>query len=78
MGEEKEVKLKFTIVKMLNYGAVAAIVIGLLWGILAAAGQPDYVDSGTYAFSEFLQGLFFGIVGGGILAGLAELISRKQ
>jgi hypothetical protein len=76
-GEEKEVKVnvQFTVVKLLNYGAIAAVAIGLLWGILAAAGA-DYA-SGTFRFSAFLQGLFFAVFGGAVLAGLGELVSRK-
>ena len=77
MPEEKEVHLKFTVVKLLNYGALAAIAVGLLYGILAAVGAPEYT-SGTYAFAEFLKGLFLAILGGGMLAGLAEIVSRKQ
>lgn len=77
MTQEKEVKLKFTAVKVLNYGAIAAVVVGLLWGILGAAGLPEGY-SGTYKFAAFLQGLFFAIVGGAILVGLAEIVSRKQ
>jgi hypothetical protein len=78
MGEEKQVKVnvQFTVVKLLNYGAIAAAVIGILWGIIAAVGA-DYA-SGTYKFAAFLQGLFFGIFGGGVLAGLGELLGSKK
>ena len=77
-GKEKEVKVnvKFTVIKLLNYGAIAAVVVGLLWGILAAAGYEG--APGTYRFAQFLQGLFFAVVGGAVLAGLGELVSRKD
>ena len=76
-GKEKEVKVnvKFTVVKMLNYGAIAAVAIGLLWGILAAVGWEG--APGSLRYSEFLQGLFFAVFGGAVLAGLGELVSRK-
>lgn len=74
--KEVEVKVRFTTIKLLNYGAIAAVIIGLLWGIFAAAGA-DYAP-GTFRFSAFLQGLFFGVFGGAVLAGLGELVSRKQ
>lgn len=76
--EEKEVQVnvRFTTIKLLNYGAIAAVIIGLLWGIFAAAGA-DYAP-GTFRFSAFLEGLFFGVFGGAVLAGLGELVSRKQ
>jgi len=76
--EEKQVhvNVKFTVVKLLNYGAIAAAVIGLLWGIFAAVGT-DYA-TGTAKFALFLQGLFFGVFGGAVLAGLGELVSSKK
>ncbi len=74
--EEKEVHVKFTIIKILNYGAIAVAIIGLLWGIFAAVGYEG--APGTYKFASFLQGLFFGAFGGAVLAGLGELVSRKQ
>ena len=78
MGEEKQVNVnvRFTVVKLLNYGAIAAAVIGLLWGIFGAVGFEG--APGTYRFAEFLQGLFFGLFGGAVLAGLGELVSSKK
>ncbi|HEY49069.1 MAG TPA: hypothetical protein G4O13_03405 [Dehalococcoidia bacterium] len=75
MEEEKEVTFKFTVLKLLKWGAIAAVIVGLLWGILAAVGWEG--ASGSLRFSEFLQGLFFAILGGGVLAGLAEILERK-
>lgn len=77
-GKEKEVKVnvKFTVVKLLNYGAIAAVVVGLLWGILAAAGS-NYAP-GSFRFAQFLQGVFFAVFGGAVLAALSELVSRKD
>lgn len=76
--EEKQVRVdvKFTVVKLLNYAAIAAVIIGLLWGIFAAVGA-DYA-SGTSKFAMFLQGLFFAVFGGAVLAGLGELVSSKK
>jgi hypothetical protein len=76
--EEKQVNVnvRFTVIKLLNYGAIAAAVIGILWGIFAAVGA-DYA-SGTYKFGAFLEGLFFGVFGGAVLAGLGELVSSKK
>ena len=76
-GTEKEVKVnvQFTVVKLLNYGAIAAVVIGLLWGIIAAVGYEGM--PGSFKFAQFLQGLFFAVFGGAVLAGLGELVSRK-
>jgi len=78
MGEEKQVhvNVQFTVVKLLSYGAVAALIIGLLWGIFAAVGPQAY--PGTLRFAGFLEGLFYGIFGGGVLAGLSELIASKK
>ncbi|MGB2855442.1 MAG: hypothetical protein WBC61_02180 [Dehalococcoidia bacterium] len=78
MMEEKEVQVnvRFTTIKLLNYGAIAAVIIGLLWGIFAAVGWEG--APGTFKFSAFLEGLFFGVFGGAVLAGLSELVSRKQ
>jgi hypothetical protein len=75
--EEKEVKvnLSFTTVKLLTYGAIAAAIIGLLWGILAAVGLEGM--SGSYRFSQCLQGIFFGIFGGCVLYGLSQIAQRK-
>jgi hypothetical protein len=75
--EEKEVKvnLAFTPVKLLTYGAIAAVIIGLLWGILAAVGLEGF--SGSYRFSQCLQGFLFGIFGGGTLYGLSLILQRK-
>ena len=76
--EEKEVKvnLAFTSVKLLTYGAIAAAIIGLLWGILAAVGMDG--APGSYRFALFLEGFFFAIFGGGTLYGLSLIIQRKQ
>ncbi|MGB2583391.1 MAG: hypothetical protein WBC11_07000 [Dehalococcoidia bacterium] len=78
MGEEKEVQVnvRFTTIKLLNYGAIAAVIIGLLWGIFAAVGS-EY-QAGPEKIGYFLEGLFFGVFGGAVLAGLGELVSRKQ
>jgi hypothetical protein len=78
MEEEKQVKVnvQFTVVKLLNYGAIAAAVIGLLWGIFAAVGYEGM--PGTFRFAGFLEGLFFGVFGGAVLAGLGELVSSKK
>jgi uncharacterized membrane protein len=78
MMEEKEVQVnvRFTTIKLLNYGAIAAVIIGLLWGIFAAVGA-NYAP-GTFRFAAFLEGTFFGVFGGAVLAGLSELVSRKQ
>ena len=76
--EKKEVRvnIKFTTVKLLTYGAIAAAIIGLLWGILAAVGLEG--APGSYKFAAFLQGLFFAVLGGCVLYGLSEIVSRKQ
>ena len=74
-GEEKQFMFQYTILKLLKWGAPAAVIIGLLWGILAAVGWEG--ASGSLRFAEFLQGLFFAILGGGVLAGLAEILERK-
>ena len=76
--EEKEVQVnvRFTTIKLLNYGAIAAVIIGLFWGIFAAVGWEG--APGTFKFAAFLEGLFFGVFGGAVLAGLSELVSRKQ
>jgi hypothetical protein len=75
-GKEVQVNVKFTVIKLLNYGAIAAAVVGLLWGIFAAVGS-DYAP-GTMRFAAFLEGFFFGIFGGAVLAGLGELLSSKK
>ena len=76
--EEKEVRVnvKFTVVKMLNYVAILVAVAGILWGIFAAVGA-NYVP-GTVRFASFLEGFFFGIFGGAVLAGLSEIVSSKK
>jgi len=74
--EEKEVKVKFDIIKILNYGAIAAVVLGIIWGIFAAVGNE--FQAGPEKAGYFFEGLFFGVFGGAVLAGLGELISRKQ
>ena len=76
--EEKEVKvnLSFTSEKLFLYGAIAVVIIGLLWGILAAVGLEGM--SGSYRFSQCLQGFFFGIFGGLVLYGLSQIIKNKQ
>ena len=74
--KEVEVRVRFTTIKLLNYGAIAAVIIGLLWGIFAAVGWTG--APGTLKFSAFLEGTFFGVFGGAVLAGLSELVSRKQ
>jgi uncharacterized membrane protein YeaQ/YmgE (transglycosylase-associated protein family) len=76
--EEKEVKVnvRVTVVKLLNYAAIAAVIVGLLYGILAAVGSEG--ASGSARFANFLQGFFYAIVGGAVLAGLSELVSRKE
>jgi len=76
--EEKEVKvnLSFTSEKLFTYGAIAAAIAGLLWGILAAVGMEG--APGSYRFALFLEGFFFGILGGLVLYGLSQIIKSKQ
>jgi hypothetical protein len=71
--ETKEVKIRFTVVSLLKYLAIAAAVVGLLYGILTAIGLEHV--SGTLRFSMFLLGLFYAVIGGGLLYGLSELIT---
>ena len=71
------INIQLPIPAMLFYGAIAVVLLGLLYGILLAAGLPDGY-SGTYKFAEFLRGLIYGIVGGGVLLGLHALISRNN
>jgi hypothetical protein len=75
--EDKEVRvnLAFTTVKLLTYGAIAAAIVGLLWGILAAVGMEG--APGSYRFSLFLEGFFFAIFGGLVLFGLSQIAQRK-
>ena len=78
MSEEKEVQVnvRFSIAKLLNYGAIAVFAIAILWGILDAAG--DSYSSGSVRFAEFLKGLWAAIVGAGVLAAAAELVSSRK
>ncbi|MFO8009688.1 MAG: zinc-ribbon domain-containing protein [Dehalococcoidia bacterium] len=62
--------------QILFFGSMAVLALGILYGILLAAGAPDW-QSGTYKFAEFLHGLLYGIVGGGIMLGLYALVSRQ-
>ncbi len=59
----------------LLFGAIGVLALGLLYGILAAAANPWH--DGAYAFAEFLKGLIYGTVGGGVLLALSEIIPRK-
>jgi len=72
----RSVNIQLPIPEMLFYGAITVLLLGLLYGILLAAGLPDGY-SGTYKFAEFLKGLIYGVVGGGVLFGLHALITRK-
>ena len=76
--EEKEVKvnLSFTSEKLFTYGAIAAAIAGLLWGILAAVGMEG--APGSYRFALFLEGFFFAIFGSLVLYGLSQIIKSKQ
>lgn len=76
--EEKEVKvnLSFTSEKLFLYGAIAAAIAGLLWGILASVGMEG--APGSYRFALFLEGFFFAIFGGLVLYGLSQIIKSKQ
>ena len=78
MAEEKEVKVnvRFTIVNLLNYAAVAAVVLGVVIGITVAVGS-DYA-TGPIKFASFLENTLYGIFFGGVLAGFAELVKSKS
>lgn len=77
MGEEKEVKVNvsFTIVKLLGYAAVAAVILGLVIGITTAASSGA---TGPMRFASFLEGTLTGIFFGGVLAAFAELVKTKK
>jgi len=72
----RSINIQLPIPELLFYGAIAVLLLGLLYGILLAAGLPDGY-SGTYKFAEFLKGLIYGIVGCGVLFGLYAVITRK-
>jgi hypothetical protein len=72
----KALESKFTLITWLFFaGAIVVVLVGLLWGILAAVGS-DYAP-GSYRFAQFLQGFLFAIFGGGVLAGMGLLVSKK-
>jgi uncharacterized membrane protein len=76
--EEKQVKVNLSVTseKLFTYGAIAAAIIGLLWGILAAVGMEG--APGSYRFALFLEGFFFAIFGSLVLYGLSQIIKSKQ
>ncbi len=78
MGEEKEVQVsaQTTIVKLLNYGAIAVLAIGLVHGITTAAGSE--FTAGPLKFAAFLWSTLWGVFFGGVLAGLAALVSSRK
>ena len=75
--EEKQVKvnLAFTSDKLFVYGAIVDAVLGLVWAICAVA------ESGTsmaaIRAAGFFQGLFFAVLGGLVLYGLAQVLKGK-
>ena len=77
MGEEKEIQVnvRFTALKLLNYAAVAAVIIGVVMGIVYAAGSSA---SGPLRFAYFLEDVLYGIFFGGVLLGFAELVKAKE
>jgi cytosine/uracil/thiamine/allantoin permease len=78
MGDEKETtgNAGLTIVKVLNYAAVAAVILGVVIGIVTAAGSEHM--AGPLKFAEFLEKSLYGIFFGGVLAAFAELVKAKQ
>ena len=76
--EEKkrlDVKLEFTNLKLIKYAAIVALVLGIIVGITEAAGSGA---PGPQRFAEFLSGLFGGIVYGGIIFALHEIVASRK
>jgi len=67
----------FPIVEILLYGAIAALIIAVLVGILDAAGAGKYVKSAAKA-GLFFDALLRGILVAGILAGFSALVSSSK
>ncbi len=74
-ANSSNVSFSLPIPQIMFYGAFAILAIGILYGILLAAGAPDF-QSGTYKFAEFLHGLIYGVVGAAIMLGFHSLITR--
>lgn len=77
--EEKEVKvnIKFNIVKLVYYGAMAAAVIGFLYAILSTVGLGGFA-SGSAKAGQFFQALLWTLFVSGFLAGLSEFLSSRK
>lgn len=63
--------------KTLFLGSLVAIVVGLLYAILSAAGMGDYA-SGTLKTAAFFEGVLWTLLVAGILYGLSAIISSRR
>ena len=77
--EDKEVKvnIRFNIVKLLYYGAMAAVAIGFLYAILSAVGLGGFA-SGSAKAGQFFQALLSTLFVSGSLAFLSEFLSSRK
>ena len=78
MEEEKEVEVrfKFTNLQLITYAAIAALALGIIVGITAAAANGS--APGPQRFTMFLEGLLYGVFFGGVLLAFSELIIARK
>ena len=77
--EEKkrvDVKLEFTNLKLIKYAAIVALVLGIIVGITDAAAYGH--AAGPQRFALFLEGLLQGIIYGGIIFALHEIVASRK
>ncbi len=63
--------------KMLYLAALIALVVGLLYSILNAAGMGDYA-SGTLKTAGFFEGTLWTLLVSGVLYGLSAIVSSRR
>jgi hypothetical protein len=73
-GKEVKVNLAFTSEKLFVYGAIAEVIIGLVWAILAAVAD----SGGAIRAANFFQGFFFTVLGCLVLYGFSQIVKSKQ
>jgi hypothetical protein len=74
-GKDVKVRIQLSLPSLLNYLAIAAAVLGLLYAILSTVGMEA---SGSSRAGQFFLGMLYAVVASGFLAGFSELISSRK
>ncbi len=74
--KEEEGLFGFASLKLIKYAAMLAIVLGIIVGLTNSIGYGHM--AGPQRFAMFLDGLLQGIIYGGIILALHEIVARRK